>query len=64
MAGVVAVVMANESWRLGQMMGWDETTEKMVPAYALGEKNDTPDSAPIEPPAENARVNGTRVASR
>jgi hypothetical protein len=46
------------------MMGWDETTEKMVPAYALGEKNDTPDSAPIEPPAENARVNGTRVASR
>jgi predicted dehydrogenase len=50
MAGVVAVVMANESWRLGQMMGWDETTEKMVPAYALGEKKDTPDSASIEPP--------------
>jgi len=30
-AGVAAVVMANESWRTGQMMGWDEATQAMVP---------------------------------
>ena len=32
MAGVSAVCMANESWRTGQMMGWDPKLEKMVPA--------------------------------
>ena len=35
MAGVVAVNMANESWRSGQMMGWDGENEKMVPANTL-----------------------------
>jgi hypothetical protein len=35
MAGVVAVNMANESWRSGQMMGWDKQNEKMVPANTL-----------------------------
>ena len=31
-AGVAAVVMANESWRTGRMMAWDETNQRMVPA--------------------------------
>jgi len=35
MAGVVAVNMANESWRSSQMMGWDAKNEKMVPAHTL-----------------------------
>lgn len=35
MAGVVAVNMANESWRTGQMMGWDAKNERMVPANTL-----------------------------
>ena len=35
MAGVVAVCMANESWRSGQMMGWDTANNKMVPAHTL-----------------------------
>jgi predicted dehydrogenase len=35
MAGVVAVCMACESWRTGQMMGWDKTAERMVPANTL-----------------------------
>lgn len=35
MAGVVAVNMANESWRTGQMMGWDTKNERMVPANTL-----------------------------
>jgi len=35
MAGVVAVNMANESWRSGRMMGWDTENEKMVPADTL-----------------------------
>jgi len=35
LAGVVAVCMANESWRTGQMMGWDEKNQKMVPANTL-----------------------------
>ncbi|MBI5758854.1 MAG: Gfo/Idh/MocA family oxidoreductase [Planctomycetales bacterium] len=35
MAGVVAVNMANESWRTSQMMGWDSKNEKMVPAHTL-----------------------------
>ncbi|VAX40605.1 Myo-inositol 2-dehydrogenase [hydrothermal vent metagenome] len=35
MAGVVAVNMANESWRSGRMMGWDKENEKMVAADTL-----------------------------
>jgi predicted dehydrogenase len=35
MAGVVAVNMANESWRTSTMMGWDPKAEKMVPANTL-----------------------------
>ena len=35
MAGVVAVNMANESWRSGRMMGWDKANEKMVSADTL-----------------------------
>jgi predicted dehydrogenase len=35
LAGVVAVCMANESWRTGQMLGWDEQAQKVVPASAL-----------------------------
>jgi predicted dehydrogenase len=38
MAGVVAVNMANESWRTGQMMAWDRDAEKMVPAHTLPEQ--------------------------
>ena len=43
MAGVVAVNMANESWRTGQMMGWDKENEKMVPAHTLPEQNYFPE---------------------
>jgi hypothetical protein len=35
LAGVVAVNMANESWRTSQMMGWDRKNEQMVPAHTL-----------------------------
>jgi predicted dehydrogenase len=35
MAGVAAVCMACESWRTGQMMGWDKEKEQMVPANTL-----------------------------
>ncbi len=35
LAGVVAVNMANESWRSGQMMGWDTENQRMVPANTL-----------------------------
>jgi len=35
MAGVVAVNMANESWRSGRMMAWDTENEKMVAADTL-----------------------------
>jgi predicted dehydrogenase len=35
MAGVAAVCMANESWRTGQMMAWDEKNERMAPANTL-----------------------------
>jgi len=34
-AGVTAVVMANESWRSGQMMAWDKQNQAMVPAHTL-----------------------------
>ena len=35
LAGVVAVCMANESWRTGRMMAWDKKNEKVVPAETL-----------------------------
>lgn len=35
LAGVVAVCMANESWRTSQMMGWDQAAERMAPAHSL-----------------------------
>lgn len=35
LAGVVAVNMANESWRSGRMMAWDDTNEQMVAADTL-----------------------------
>ena len=35
MAGVVAVNMANESWRSGRMMAWDKKGEKMVAADTI-----------------------------
>ncbi|HEY1067966.1 MAG TPA: hypothetical protein VGE52_17715, partial [Pirellulales bacterium] len=35
LAGVVAVNMANESWRTSQVMGWDSVNKKMVPAHTL-----------------------------
>ncbi len=34
-AGVVAVNMANESWRSGRMMAWDTEKQEMVPAHTL-----------------------------
>jgi hypothetical protein len=45
MAGVVAVNMANESWRSGRMMGWDTVKECMVPADTLNFPH-TPDENP------------------
>jgi predicted dehydrogenase len=35
MAGVVAVNMANHSWRTGQMMAWDDDGKRMIPASEL-----------------------------
>lgn len=35
LAGVIAVNMANESWRSSTMMGWDAENQKMVPAHTL-----------------------------
>ena len=35
LAGVAAVCMANDSWRTGQMMGWDEKQGQVVPANQL-----------------------------
>ena len=40
MAGVVAVNMANESWRTSQMMGWDKQNQKMVPANGLKQSHE------------------------
>ena len=45
LAGVVAVNMANESWRTNQMMGWDRVNEKMVPADTL-QQDHTPEEVP------------------
>jgi len=46
MAGVVAVNMANESWRSGRMMAWDDKAQKMVPADSLPEQNYFPAEDP------------------
>ena len=46
MAGVVAVCMANESWRTGQMMAWDDDKERMVPAARLPVQNHFPETSP------------------
>ncbi len=46
LAGVVAVCMANESWRSSRMMGWDSKNEKMVPADTLDLPH-TPAETPI-----------------
>lgn len=35
LAGVAAVCMANESWRTGRMLGWDEAKQEIVPADQL-----------------------------
>jgi hypothetical protein len=35
LAGVVAVCMANESWRSGRMLAWDSENERVVPADKL-----------------------------
>ena len=43
LAGVVAVNMANESWRSGQMMGWDKQRQDMVPAHSLGRQDHYPE---------------------
>jgi len=40
LAGVVAVNMANESWRTNRMMGWDRVNEKMVPADLLKDSHE------------------------
>jgi predicted dehydrogenase len=45
MAGVVAVNMANESWRSNKMMAWDTKNEKMVPADTL-DLNHLPEEHP------------------
>lgn len=42
--GVAAVIMANESWRTGQMMGWDEAKQDMVPCHNR-EHNPYPEKA-------------------
>ena len=34
-AGFAATCMANESWRSGRMIGWDEKNARMVPADTL-----------------------------
>lgn len=44
MAGVVAVNMANESWRSSQMMGWDKQNQKMVPANTLNQSHEPEES--------------------
>ncbi len=44
MAAGVAMIMANESWRTGQMMAWDQTNEAMVPAHTLKEQNYFPET--------------------
>lgn len=43
LAGVAAVCMANESWRTGQMMAWNEKTQSVVPASSM-EQNFYPET--------------------
>jgi predicted dehydrogenase len=43
LAGVVAVNMANESWRSGRMMAWDQQQEQMVPADSLPQQDYFPE---------------------
>ncbi|MCC7084131.1 MAG: Gfo/Idh/MocA family oxidoreductase [Pirellulales bacterium] len=45
LAGVVAVCMANQSWRTGKMLGWDEKLQKAVPADQLDYNPVPPESA-------------------
>ncbi len=45
MAAVVAVCMANESWRTSQMMAWDNEHERMVPASSLNLSHEPDPSA-------------------
>jgi len=45
MAAVVAVNMANESWRTSQVMGWDAEREQMVPANSLNLSHEPDPSA-------------------
>ena len=49
LAGVVAVCMANESWRTSRMMAWDAANERMVPADSLDQGH-----LPQEPSAGEA----------
>jgi len=34
-AGAITGIMANESWRTGQMMGWDNRASKIVPSHEM-----------------------------
>jgi hypothetical protein len=43
---VVAVNMANESWRTSQVMGWDDANQRMVPANTLNLSHE-PDPAAL-----------------
>lgn len=43
-AGAAAVVMANESWRTGQMMAWDKQAQDIVPAHTI-EHNPYPEDS-------------------
>ncbi len=44
LAGVVAVCMANESWRTGQVMAWDEATQQAVAAHTLPQLGHEPEA--------------------
>ncbi|WP_246117961.1 Gfo/Idh/MocA family protein [Adhaeretor mobilis] len=46
LAGIAAAAMANESWRNGQMMGWDKEKQEMVPSHRLQHN-----PHPTEPPS-------------
>ena len=46
LAGVVAVNMANESWRSSKVMGWDSKNEKMVAADTL-QLSHEPEDVPL-----------------
>jgi predicted dehydrogenase len=51
MAAVVAVCMANESWRTSQMMAWDAAHERMVPASTLPLSHEPDPTAESDLPA-------------